>query len=110
VAAYDAPFPDDSFTAGARMFPVLVPTAPTDPAAAANRKAWEVLSTFERPVLTAFSDADPVTRGGEGVFQKLVPGAAGQAHVTIEGGGHFLQEDRGPELASVVAEFVGRTS
>jgi haloalkane dehalogenase len=106
VAAYDAPFPDDTYSSGARMFPLLVPTAPTDPASEANRKAWEVLSSFDRPFLTAFSDLDPVTRGGEAVFQKLVPGTKGQPHTTIEGGGHFLQEDRGPELAKVVADFV----
>jgi haloalkane dehalogenase len=110
VAAYDAPFPDDSYTAGARRFPVLVPTSPDDPAAADNRRAWEVLERFERPWLTAFSDADPVTRGGEGVFQRRVPGAAGQPHTTIAGAGHFLQEDAGEELARVVADFVARTS
>jgi haloalkane dehalogenase len=110
VAAYDAPFPDDSFTAGARRFPMLVPTSPDDPAAAANRRAWEVLEGFERPVLTAFSDSDPVTKGGEGVFQRRVPGAQGQAHTTIEGAGHFLQEDAGEELARVVADFVARTA
>jgi haloalkane dehalogenase len=105
-AAYDAPFPDDSYTAGARRFPVLVPTSPDDPAAAANRRAWEVLERFERPFLTAFSDSDPVTKGGEGVFQRRVPGAQGQPHTTIEGAGHFLQEDAGEQLARVVADFV----
>jgi haloalkane dehalogenase len=109
VAAYDAPFPDDSYTAGARQFPVLVPTSPDDPAAAANRAAWEVLATFEKPFLTAFSDRDPITRGGEAIFQRTVPGAGDQPHTTIEGGGHFLQEDRGPELARVVADFVAST-
>ncbi len=109
VAAYDAPFPDDAYTAGARAFPVLVPTTPDDPAAPANRVAWTTLAAFERPFLTAFSDSDPITGGGEGVFQRTVPGARGQAHVTIAGGGHFLQEDRGPELAAVVAAFVAGT-
>jgi haloalkane dehalogenase len=109
VAAYDAPFPDDTFTAGARIFPSLVPTSPDDPAAAANRAAWEVLARFDRPVLTAFSDGDPITAGGDGVFQRTVPGAQGRDHVTIAGGGHFLQEDRGPELARVVADFVAGT-
>jgi len=109
VAAYDAPFPDDTFTAGARIFPSLVPTSPDDPAAAANQAAWEVLARFDRPVLTAFSDGDPITRGGDAVFQRTVPGAQGRDHVTIAGGGHFLQEDRGPELARVVADFVAGT-
>ncbi len=110
VAAYDAPFPDDRYTAGARTFPVLVPTTPEDPAAGANRKAWETLSELDKPFLTAFSDGDPVTRGGERIFQRLVPGARGQPHTTIRGAGHFLQEDKGPELAEVVREFVTRTS
>ena len=109
IAAYDAPFPDDSYTAGARILPTLVPTAPDDPAAAANRAAWETLAAFDKPLLTAFSDSDPITRGGEGIFQRTVPGAKGQPHATIAGGGHFLQEDKGPELARVVADFVAAT-
>jgi haloalkane dehalogenase len=106
VAAYDAPFPDDSYKAGARQFPMLVPTQPDDPAVPANRAAWEVLRGFSKPFLTAFSDSDRITAGGFRVFQETVPGAKGQPHVTIEGGGHFLQEDKGPELASVIAGFV----
>lgn len=109
VAAYDAPFPDDTYKAGARQFPLLVPASPDDPASAANRAAWAVLGTFTRPVLTAFSDRDPITRGGDAVIHKLVPGTQGQPHVTIAGGGHFLQEDRGEELARVVIDFVART-
>lgn len=109
VAAYDAPFPDDRYTAGARIFPTLVPTSPDDPAAADNRAAWEVLSRWEKPFLTAFSDSDAITRGGERVFQKLVPGAQGMAHTTLAGGGHFLQEDVGPELARVVVELIAAT-
>ncbi|GAA3179393.1 haloalkane dehalogenase [Blastococcus jejuensis] len=106
VAAYDAPFPDDAYKAGARAFPELVPTRPDDPAAAANRAAWEVLERWEKPFLTAFSDGDPITRGGDRAFQARVPGTRGLPHVTLTGG-HFLQEDAGPELAAVVAEFVG---
>jgi haloalkane dehalogenase len=110
IAAYDAPFPDDSFTAGARIFPSLVPTSPTDPASAANKEAWTVLSTFERPFLTCFSDRDPITKGGEAPFRAKVPGAQGQPHTTIEGAGHFLQEDAGPELARVIADFITATA
>jgi haloalkane dehalogenase len=109
IAAYNAPFPDDSYKAGARQFPLLVPTRPDDPAAPANRKAWEVLSRWQKPLLTAFSDSDPVTQGGERVFQKLVPGAQGQPHTTITGAGHFLQEDKGEELAQVVVDFLRHT-
>jgi haloalkane dehalogenase len=109
IAAYNAPFPDDSYKAGARQFPMLVPITPEDPAAAANRRAWDVLRQWKKPFLTAFSDSDPVTRGGERVFQKLVPGAAGQPHATITGAGHFLQEDKGDELARIVAAFIAQT-
>lgn len=109
VAAYDAPFPDDRYKGGARSFPSLVPTAPDDPAAPANRAAWEALARFDKPFLTAFSDGDPITGGGDRVFQKLVPGAQRRPHTTLRGGGHFLQEDVGPELARVIAEFVAGT-
>jgi haloalkane dehalogenase len=109
IAAYDAPFPDDRYTAGARQFPVLVPIAPDDPAAAANRAAWDALERFEKPFLTAFSDLDAITRGMETALQKRIPGARAQPHTTILGGGHFLQEDRGEELARVVVDFVRRT-
>lgn len=106
IAGYDAPFPDDSYKAGARQFPMLVPTSPDDPAAPANRAAWEVLGRFDKPFLCAFSDSDPITRVAEPVLRKLIPGTQGQPHVTIEAGGHFLQEDKGPELARVVVDFV----
>ncbi len=107
VAAYNAPFPDDSYKAGARVFPLLVPTSPDDPAVPANRKAWEVLQKFERPFLTAFSDSDPITGGWDLIFQKQVPGAKGQPHATLKEGGHFLQEDCGEELAHLVVGFIG---
>ena len=106
IAAYDAPFPDESYKEGARQFPTLVPTRPDDPASEANRRAWEVLRGFDKPFLCAYSDGDAITRGADKLFLEQVPGAKGQPHTTIAGGGHFLQEDRGPELARVVADFV----
>jgi haloalkane dehalogenase len=106
VAAYSAPFPDDRYKAGARQFPMLVPTSPDDPAADDNHAAWKTLRAWEKPFLTAFSDQDAITRGGDAAFQREVPGCVGQPHTTIEGGGHFLQEDRGEELARVVASWV----
>jgi haloalkane dehalogenase len=109
IAAYDAPFPDDSYKAGARMFPMLVPTSPDDPAAGPNRKAWEVLRRWEKPFLTAFSDSDRITRGGDRAFQSMVPGTKSQPHTTIEGAGHFLQEDKGEGLARVIVDFIART-
>lgn len=106
AAAYNAPFPDDSYLAGARIFPSLVPITPDDPSAEANRKAWEILSAFDKPFLTAFSDSDPITRGGFRIFQEKIPGAQGCPHTTIKGGGHFLQEDCGEKLAQVVLDFM----
>ena len=110
VAAYDAPFPDDRYLSGARQFPMLVPISPDDPAAAANCAAWSELERFEKPFLTAFSDLDPITRGMEAELQKRIPGAHGQPHTTIQGGGHFLQEDCGEELARTLVAFVKRTA
>lgn len=109
-AAYDAPFPEESYKQGARQFPLLVPASSDDPAAGANRAAWEVLSTLDIPFLCAFSDQDPVTAGADAFLRSQIPGAADQPHVTIAGGGHFLQEDRGPELAAVVVDFIASTS
>ena len=106
AAAYNAPFPDDSYKEGARILPSLVPIKPDDPSSGANRKAWEVLSNFNKPCLTAFSDGDPITGGGDRIFQKRVPGAKDQPHTTIEGGGHFLQEDCGKAFAEVVVNFI----
>lgn len=109
VAAYDAPFPDESYKAGARIFPSLVPISADDPGSAPNRKAWSVLERWEKPFLTAFSDSDPITAGGELLFQARIPGARGRSHATIAGAGHFLQEDRGEELARVVNAFIAET-
>jgi len=108
MAAYDAPYPEERYKAGARRFPLLVPTSPDDPAADANRKAWETLSAWEKPFLCTFSDGDPITAGGDAMFQKLVPGTAGLPHITVSGG-HFLQEDAGPELAAAIIGLVRTT-
>jgi haloalkane dehalogenase len=105
-AAYEAPFPDDRYVAGARQFPSLVPIFPDDPEIPANKAAWEVLSKFERPVMTAFSDGDPVTAGGFKVIQDRIAGAKGVDHVTIEGAGHFLQEEKGEVVAQAMIDFI----
>ena len=104
-AAYDAPFPDETFKAGARQFPMLVPSRPDDPAHDANVAAWVGLAAFERPFLCAFSDSDPITKGADRNLKERIAGAKGQPHTTIVGGGHFLQEDCGEDLAGVVAEL-----
>ena len=106
IAGYDAPFPDETYKEGARQFPLLVPSKPDDPATGDQNRAWQSLEKFAKPFLCAFSDSDPITAGADALFLARVPGAEGQAHTTIVGGGHFLQEDRGPELAAVVADFV----
>lgn len=106
IAAYDAPFPDESYKTAARVFPRLVPTSPDDPATPANRAAWQTLMQWQKPVLTCFSDGDPITAGGDKILQKLIPGAQGQPHITITGGGHFLQEDQGEVWANQIVTFM----
>jgi haloalkane dehalogenase len=103
--AYDAPFPSEEYKHGARQFPSLVPIFPDNPAVADNRAAWAVLERFDKPFLTAFSDRDPVTAGAHKRFQESVPGAKGQMHVTIEGAGHFLQEDAPEPLVRAIVDF-----
>jgi haloalkane dehalogenase len=106
AAAYDAPFPDESYKAGPRAMPGLVPTSPDDPATVPNRAAWEHLSSSETPFLVAFSDLDPITGAMAPILERALPGARGREHPTIVGAGHFLQEDAGEQLASVIASFV----
>jgi haloalkane dehalogenase len=105
IAAYDAPFPDETFKEGARQFPLLVPTSPEDPAHDANVAAWSVLRQFTKPFLCCYSN-DAITHGAEAKFIESVPGARGQAHTTIESGAHFLQEENGPQLAGLLVEFI----
>jgi haloalkane dehalogenase len=106
LAAYDAPFPDESFMAGVRAMPGLVPTSPDDPAAEANRAAWRQLAAWDKPFLVAFSDGDPITGAMAPILRRTVPGAAGVEHPVITGAGHFLQEDAGQRLGTVIAAFV----
>ncbi|WP_199553410.1 haloalkane dehalogenase [Sandaracinobacteroides hominis] len=105
-AAYNAPYPDDSFKAGARRFPMLVPTSPEMDGAAENREAWKVLEAFDKPFLTLFGDSDFVTLGAEKHLQARIPGAKGQPHRIIERAGHFLQEDAGEEIAGYLVDWV----
>lgn len=106
IAAYNAPYPEEKYKEGARQFPLLVPTSLDDPASKSNIAAWQVLSKWQKPFLTAFSDTDPITSGGDKIMQKLIPGTKGQAHTTIVNGGHFLQEDQGEKLAEVIIDFI----
>ena len=107
-AAYDAPFPDESYKAGARIFPMLVPTSPDDPAAPANRTAWKKLGELELPFLTLFSDQDPIMSGAEKYLQAHIPGTKGQPHATIQGGGHFLQEDQPDDIVKHLLAFLAK--
>jgi len=110
LRAYNAPFPSRAFHAAARTLPSLVPTEPGDPERQRNEQAWAFFKTWDKPFLTLFSSRDPVTRGGEKIWQRSVPGAQGQAHQTIRGAGHFLQEDKGEEVAQAIVDFLEKTS
>jgi len=106
--AYDAPFPDESYKAGARVFPTLVPISDAHPSVAENKQAWAKLERFDKPFITAFSDRDPITRGGDKVLQARIPGTEGQPHATIRGAGHFLQEDKPADLAALIDAMIAR--
>lgn len=108
-AAYIAPFPDESYKAGARRFPALVPVTPEHASVAENKAAWDVLARYNKPFLTAFSDSDPVTKGGERAFQERVPGTKGQPHTIVKNAGHFLQEDAPDELVEIIHRFIAST-
>ena len=105
-AGYDAPFPDDSYCAGPRAMPGLVPTSPDDPASAANLKAWTTLRDSPTPMLVAFSDGDPITGAMGPIFISQMRGAQGVEHPVIHGAGHFLQEDAGEEPADAIVRFL----
>ena len=106
IAAYDAPFPSAAHKCGARAFPDLIPQDEDNPATPANQAAWEVMEKWDKPFLCAFSDSDPITGGGDRMLIGKIPGATGQPHTTIVGGGHFLQEDCGPEITDVVLAWM----
>lgn len=104
IAAYNAPFPSEEYKAGARMFPTLVPASPKDPESNNNRLAWKKLMQWNKPFLTIFGDGDDIMRGADKAFQKYVPGTQGQNH-TMLNAGHFIQEEKGAELAELIVQF-----
>ena len=97
-AAYEAPFPDQRYKAAAQIMPYLVPSQLRE-----NEAAWSVFENWSKPFLVAFTDSDPITRGGEQAFLDRVPGAR---NVQIRGAGHFVQEDAGPALANLMVDFM----
>ena len=109
-AAYDAPFPSAEYKAGAKAFPDLIPQSADNPATPDQQRAWASLASFDKPFLMAFTDSDPITAGADKVMRPRIPGAAAYEPVSIHGGGHFVQEDAGPDLADVIVDFVRATS
>jgi len=109
IAAYEAPFPDVTYKAGAAVWPLLVPISPEGPASAEMRHAREVLSGWDKPALVMFSDKDPITGGGDKFFRSLIPTAKDQPEIIIKDTGHFLQEEKGEEISQHILDFISRT-
>lgn len=108
-AAFNAPYPDETYLAGARRFPSLIPLFHDEPEVEENRAAWEVLKQFDKPFMCAFSDDDPVTAGGDKAFQDSVPGCQGVEHRTITGAGHFLQHEQPGQCVQAILDITGRS-
>ena len=108
IAAYEAPFPDGSYKAGAAAWPTLVPIHPHDPGAEAMRRTRQALSRWQKPALVLFSDGDPITRGGDRFFRQLIPTVKDEPELVIQDAGHFLQEEQGEEIARQIAAFIAR--
>jgi len=108
IAAYEAPFPNRKYKAGARAWPLMVPIKPDDPVSDEMRKAQEGMRSWNKPALVMFSDGDPITRGGDEFFRELIPTAKDQPEIVIKDAGHFLQERKGEEIAGNILDFIER--
>lgn len=106
IKAYDAPFPDESFKAGPRSFPMIMPLATDRPGVAENRAAWKKLATWEKPVLTLFSQHSAETEVPPTKFQQHIPGAKGQPHALLPNAGFYIVEDKSEELAKRIIDFI----
>jgi haloalkane dehalogenase len=106
VAGYRAPYPDADLTIGSRAFTQLLPTRPDNPMLPDNFEAWKVLDQFEKPFVTIFSDQDVVAPTGYKELQARIPGAHGQPHVILEGGGHLLQEDLPEDYSQTLIDWI----
>lgn len=106
MKAYDAPFPDASYKAGALAFPELIPIDESMPGSDENRAVWQALEQWRKPFVTAFSDQDPSTAPWAEVFRHRIPGARNELHTTIDGAGHFVQEEKGHALAKVILNTI----
>jgi haloalkane dehalogenase len=109
AASYGAPFDSDESLAGARQFPLLVPTGPDDPAVPANQAAWQVLEGWTKPVLTLWCPDDRVLGEYQSVFVDRIPGAQGQPHQTFTPGGHFIQDEQGEAVAAAIVDWLAST-
>ena len=108
MAAYDAPYPDKTYKGGALQFPNLVPASEDAEALPTMRRTVEALKSWNKPALVAFSDKDPITAGGDKAFRALIPSAKEEPEITIRDAAHFLQEDKGEEIAAHIVEFLKR--
>lgn len=108
-AAYKAPFPSNKYKAGAKIFPALVPGDPDDPGVREMTRARKALAEWKKPALVLFSDKDPITGGAQKFFRGIIPSAKEQPEITIKDAGHFLQEDKGEDIARHILEFMERT-
>ncbi len=106
VKAYEAPFPTEEYKVGARAWPLLVPITPDDPVAEVMLETREKLKKWRKPTLVMFSDKDPITKGANQFFRKLIPTAKDQPELIIRDAGHFLQEEKGEEIAYYIINFI----